>query len=66
MTMTKSMMAAEQKLTQIAGFFKIEFVLGFVLAGGTTIGNVCGAALVKLLLHKSVLQQQKKTECFCT
>lgn len=64
MAMMKSMMAVEAKLTQTAGFFRTELFSGLAGAGGTTIGEVWGVTLVKLLLHKSVLQQQKTTESF--
>lgn len=53
----------DAKLTQTAGFFKIELSLFSDFLGGTTIGEVCGGIVVILLLHRSPLQQQKNTDC---
>lgn len=60
----KSMIAVDIKLTQTAGFLSTEVWGWFDRAGGTTIGDVWGVTFVRLLLHKSVLQQQKTTESF--
>lgn len=57
-----NMIPVDVKLTQTAGFFSTELSLFTDLRGGTTIGDVCGVIVVKLLLHKSPLQQQKNTD----
>lgn len=64
MAMMKSMIPVEIKLIQTAGFFRTEVFALLDRAGGMTIGDVCGVTFVKLLLHKSVLQQQNTTERF--
>lgn len=57
-----SIMPVDTKLTQTAGFFRTVLSLFGERPGGTTTGDVCGVIVVKLLLHKSPLQQQKITD----